>query len=206
MTLPSEQQLASELGVGQGTVRKALDALAMENLLVRRQGKGTIVAFPEESRLHYQFYRMRPDNGAYTPPENSVRAVRKSPANALAQEKLRLNKMDQVWEIERTKRLGAVVISVDRIFISVTKFPKIDDVSDNLYVMYATCFGQIVASAVDRIKSANASREDSELLGCRRGAAILIIDRVAIGLDGAPIEWRLTSCLTDSAHYLSELR
>src|SRR3546814_9298856 len=42
--LPSEMQLAEELGVSQGTVRKALDEMTADNLLVRRQGRGTYVA------------------------------------------------------------------------------------------------------------------------------------------------------------------
>ncbi|MFO0452679.1 MAG: GntR family transcriptional regulator [Pseudomonadota bacterium] len=36
--LPSEQALAARLGVSQGTVRKALDTLAVEKLIERRQG------------------------------------------------------------------------------------------------------------------------------------------------------------------------
>ncbi|MBQ7627236.1 MAG: GntR family transcriptional regulator, partial [Rhodocyclaceae bacterium] len=39
-TVPSEQELALRFGVSQGTVRKAVDELAAENLLVRKQGKG----------------------------------------------------------------------------------------------------------------------------------------------------------------------
>jgi GntR family transcriptional regulator len=42
--IPSELDLASRFGVSQGTVRKAVQALAAENLLVRRQGSGTFVA------------------------------------------------------------------------------------------------------------------------------------------------------------------
>jgi len=42
--IPSEMDLAARFKVSQGTVRKAIDELAAENLLVRRQGKGTFVA------------------------------------------------------------------------------------------------------------------------------------------------------------------
>jgi len=41
--IPSETELANRFQVSQGTVRKAIDELASENLLVRRQGKGTFV-------------------------------------------------------------------------------------------------------------------------------------------------------------------
>jgi GntR family transcriptional regulator len=49
-SLPSEAMLAAEIGVSQGTVRKALDELASENLLVRRQGRGTFVAGHDETQ------------------------------------------------------------------------------------------------------------------------------------------------------------
>ena len=42
--IPSEMELAARYAVSQGTVRKAIDELAAQNLLVRRQGKGTFVA------------------------------------------------------------------------------------------------------------------------------------------------------------------
>jgi GntR family transcriptional regulator len=62
MALPSEGQLASEIGVSQGTVRKALDELAAENLLVRRQGRGTFVAEHDEQRILFQFFKLVSDD------------------------------------------------------------------------------------------------------------------------------------------------
>ena len=41
--LPNEMELARELGVSSGTVRKALDSLESDRLVLRRQGRGTII-------------------------------------------------------------------------------------------------------------------------------------------------------------------
>ncbi len=41
--LPNEQQLAQEMGVSHGTVRKALAVLEHEHLVRREQGRGTFV-------------------------------------------------------------------------------------------------------------------------------------------------------------------
>ena len=49
--IPSELDLAARFGVSQGTVRRAIDALADDNLVVRRQGKGTFVATHTEERV-----------------------------------------------------------------------------------------------------------------------------------------------------------
>src|SRR5580698_7137905 len=61
--IPSEVELAARYKVSQGTVRKAIDELAAENLLVRRQGKGTFVATHNEDRVQFRFLRLLPDDG-----------------------------------------------------------------------------------------------------------------------------------------------
>src|SRR6187397_2079836 len=61
--IPSEMDLASRFRVSQGTVRKAIDELAAENLVVRRQGKGTFVATHAEQHLRYRFLKLMPDSG-----------------------------------------------------------------------------------------------------------------------------------------------
>jgi len=62
--IPSETELATRFGVSQGTVRKAIDEMAAENLLVRRQGKGTFFATYAEAQTQYRFLRLTPDAGA----------------------------------------------------------------------------------------------------------------------------------------------
>ena len=55
--IPSEIELAARFQVSQGTVRKAVDELSTENLLVRRQGRGTFVATHHEERAQFRFLR-----------------------------------------------------------------------------------------------------------------------------------------------------
>ena len=61
--IPSELDLAARFKVSQGTVRKAIDELSADNLLVRRQGKGTFVATHAEQQIQYRFLRLMPDDG-----------------------------------------------------------------------------------------------------------------------------------------------
>ena len=61
--IPSETELAARFRVSQGTVRKAIDELAAENLLIRRQGKGTFVATHVEQQVQYRFLKLVPDSG-----------------------------------------------------------------------------------------------------------------------------------------------
>ena len=68
--IPSEQELAARFGVSQGTVRKAVDELAAENVLVRKQGKGTFVVSHHDPRQFFRFLRLVPDDGSLTQPQS----------------------------------------------------------------------------------------------------------------------------------------
>nr|MDH4446211.1 GntR family transcriptional regulator [Acidovorax sp.] len=59
--IPSEFELAARYKVSQGTVRKAIDELAKNHLLVRRQGKGTFVATHAEQQVQFRFLKLKPD-------------------------------------------------------------------------------------------------------------------------------------------------
>src|SRR5206468_6475650 len=81
--IPSEILLASRFGVSQGTVRKAIDALATDNLVVRRQGKGTYVAtHTEEKTSNFRFLRIRRDDGVDEYPASRLIDVRRGKASA----------------------------------------------------------------------------------------------------------------------------
>jgi GntR family transcriptional regulator len=58
----------------------------------------------------------------------------------------------------------------------------------------------------EKLKAIAASRTVAKHLGIEPAAPLLQIDRVAFGIDGRPAEWRLSQCLTDTVHYLSDLR
>ena len=70
--LPSESEIALDLGVSQGTVRKALDEMTAENLVVRRQGRGTYVARHDDARILFQFFKLVPDTGERSFPESRM--------------------------------------------------------------------------------------------------------------------------------------
>src|SRR5690606_8651175 len=89
--IPSELELAARFQVSQGTVRKAIDELAAENLLLRRQGKGTFVATHHEAKVRFRFLRLAPDDGKSTTSGSRILDVRrlKAPADVAALLELR---------------------------------------------------------------------------------------------------------------------
>src|SRR5215212_10884032 len=78
--LPSEPDIAADLGVSSGTVRKALDEMTAENLVVRRQGRGTFVARHDEARILFQFFKLARDDGERRFPESKIVEVQTGPA------------------------------------------------------------------------------------------------------------------------------
>ena len=104
-SIPSEMDLAARFRVSQGTVRKAIDELASENLLVRRQGKGTFVATHAEQQVQYRFLKLMPDRGdAATegPAERRIIDCRSSRASAEVARALGLRSGESVIQARRS--------------------------------------------------------------------------------------------------------
>ncbi|RXF69861.1 GntR family transcriptional regulator [Hansschlegelia zhihuaiae] len=206
--LPSEMQLAAELGVSQGTVRKALDAMAAENMVVRRQGRGTFVAKHDEERIMFQFFKLVGDDGVRSFPASRVLGLSQGRANAGEREALKLAKDARVIRIRRLRSIDGAPALVEAIALPEALFPGLAtmEIPNNLYGLYAMRFGVTVASTREKLKAVAASPKDAEALGVAPGTPVLEIDRLALSLERTPVEWRLSLCLTDRMHYLSELR
>jgi GntR family transcriptional regulator len=208
VALPSEMQLAQELSVSQGTVRKALDALTAEHILVRAQGKGTFVAEIEGGKNPFRFFRFTPDDGSQQFPESTVRSLRLGKAGKAAREFLGLPADGNVWIIERIRRLGGRPVIDETITLPAMRFPDLDQhapIPSNVDAFYSSHFGLTISRVTERLKAIMASKKTAAALGCTTGTPLLRIDRIAHSLDGCPIEWRSSNCLTDEFHYHSKL-
>jgi GntR family transcriptional regulator len=206
--LPSEPDLAADLGVSHGTVRTALDELAAENLVVRRQGKGTYVARHDEERILFQFFKLIPDAGGRRFPDSRIFAVDTPEADAEAARILKLRKGARVVAIERVRMLADKICIFERIVLPKALFPGIEkrELPNNLYELYRAEFGVTIARATERLKAVAATRREAKHLDVAVGTPLLAVDRTALAIDGAPVEWRVSLCRTDTVHYLSDLR
>jgi GntR family transcriptional regulator len=210
--LPSEPDIAADLGVSHGTVRKALDELAAENLVVRRQGKGTYVARHDEERILFQFFKLIPDTGERRFPDSRILGVEVRDADADTARVLNLRRFGKVGArvvaIERVRMLAERICIFERIVLPKALFPGIEkrDLPNNLYELYRAEFGVSIARATERLKAVAATRREAKHLDVPVGTPLLAIDRTALAIDGAPVEWRVSLCRTDTVHYLSDLR
>ncbi|MGP9818810.1 GntR family transcriptional regulator [Salinarimonas sp. NSM] len=206
--IPSEPELAADLGVSQGTVRKALDAMAAERLVVRRQGRGTYVARHDDARILFQFFKLVPDDGPARFPTSRFLSVGTGRADAAEATRLALARGTRVVRLERVRALDGRECVHERIVVEKARFPDLDkrDLPNNLYEMYANLYGVSVGRAVERLKAIEAPARIAEALGVSPGAPLLQVDRIATAIDGAPVEWRLSLCRTERVHYASDLR
>ncbi len=210
MHLPSEQELARQLSVSQGTVRKALDAMTAENLLVRRQGRGTFVAEPEDARILFQFFRLTADgdDSRAAFPDSRLLSCTAETADDERAEALTLRPGAPVWHIERVRLLLDKPVLTETIIIPADKFAgwdELEQIPNNVYRLYSTRWGVTIARADEQLKAIAASAEDARHLGCAAGDPLLLIRRIARDLEGNPVELRLSRCLTRDMHYAASL-
>jgi GntR family transcriptional regulator len=145
--IPSEAVLALRFKVSQGTVRKAIDALAKDNLVVRRQGKGTFVAtHTEEKSSMFRFLRIRRNDGRDEYPASRLLDVRRGKASAEIARLLDLQPGDPVILLRRVLEYSSEPVVLDEItlpgalFKGLTK-ARADAYEGSMYSFFETQFG-----------------------------------------------------------------
>ena len=208
--LPSEFGLAAEFKVSQGTVRKALDELAAQNLLVRQQGKGTFVAQHTPQRALFHFFHLVSDDGARALPGSRVLSLTSAKGNPGETRRLGLKAGTRVIRLKRVRLLDSQPAIFERIVLPAARFPNFvrrlpADVPNEVYRYYEDVYGVTVARAVEKLKAVAATAEEARAIGLEKDAPLLEVDRIAYALDGSVVEWRLSRCSTAHHHYLSEI-
>jgi GntR family transcriptional regulator len=145
--IPSELELAARFGVAQGTVRRAIDALADENLVVRRQGKGTYVATHTEEKVSLpRFLRIRRDDGVDEYPGSRLIDVRRGKAGIEAARLLDLKPGESVLLVRRLLEFGGAPVVLDEITLPAALFrgltrARLDAYHGSMYGFFETEFG-----------------------------------------------------------------
>lgn len=209
-SIPSEMELAARFNVSQGTVRKAIDALSMENILIRRQGKGTFVASHKEEQSKLRFLRLTSMDGHKEKLENQLLACKRIKADADVSQLTGLKKGTAVIEVQRLLSFSQQPKILDYIIVQSKFFrgltgPKITEHNGSLYSMYETLYGIPMVRAEEKLTAVSATQEQAALLHVKPGFPLLRIERVAYTYGDKPMEWRVGFCLTDDHHYMNEL-
>jgi GntR family transcriptional regulator len=209
--IPSEIELASRFNVSQGTVRKAIDVLAAENIVVRRQGKGTFVAtHTEEKTSNFRFLRMRRDDGVDEYPKSRLIDLRRSKASAEIARLLQLRTGEAIVNLKRVLEFDGHPVILDDMVLPAALFrgltrARYDAYRGSTYSFFETQFGVRMLRAEERIKAIAADATTASTLEVAVGEPILAIERIAYTYGDRPVEWRRGLCSTKKSHYLNVL-
>lgn len=195
--LPGEALLSRDLGVSVGTVRKAMDQLTRENIVVRERGRGTFVRGDAEWRTNSAFRLCHADGRAISPQislvdcsvavptDKEAKALRLPVRNVL---KGRLLKLHREW------RHDEAIVCREMITVEEVRFPGLRrEMQAGAETLFST-YAEIYRTRVDSVQWAIGSsfrevgaseRDPSE---GKTSAASLLISRTAMDARGTPLE------------------
>ncbi len=208
--IPSEMELAARYKVSQGTVRKAVDELATENLLVRRQGKGTFVATHAEEQTQYRFLRLTPDEGASGGMQRRLLDCRRMRAAADVARALGLKSGDPVIFVRRLLLGDGQPVVLDDIFLPGALFKgltaeRMGGYRGPMYRLFESEFGVRMIRAEEKIRALAADEVQAAALQVAPGAPLLSVERLSLTYGDRPVELRRGLYRTDRHHYRNEL-
>ena len=208
--IPSETELAARFKVSQGTVRKAIDELAAENLLVRRQGKGTFVATHAEERVQFRFLRLMPDAGEPGSMERRFIDCQRQRAPADLARALHLKPSDALILVRRLLSFRGTPAVLDDIWLPAQLFKgltaeKLSNYRGPMYGLFESEFGVHMVRAEEKIRAVAADAASAALLGLPVGAPLLSVERLSMTYGDRPVELRRGLYNTAAHYYRNEL-
>lgn len=205
--LPSETQLGAELGVSQGTARKALIEMEARGLVQRAQGRGTFVTVRTPENSLFNFFRLRRPDGTMETPLLESEKVRRRPSRAAERAAL-FDAPGSVFEIERIRTVGETARLHETSVVSASLFPGLADrapLPNTLYVFYQQAYSCIIVRAEERLRAVAADVAMAAALGVAEGTPLLAVSRHSIDVLDRVVELRSTRALAGDLGYVVAL-
>jgi GntR family transcriptional regulator len=206
--LPSERDLAVKVDVSRVTVRKAVQQLVRDGVLVQRHGSGTFVA-PQTHRVEQSLSQLTSFTEDMARRGMNVRAVwldrgiyAPSPEETVV---LGLTSGDHVARIARLRMSDDIPMAIERAALSTSVLPDPENVASSLYA-HLERSGNRPVRAIQRIRAANLGEDDAQLLEVPEGAASLNIERISYLASGRVIEFTRSIYRGDTYDFVAELR
>jgi GntR family transcriptional regulator len=208
--IPSERQLATEFSVSIGTLRKAIDDLVEQRILIRQQGKGTFVATHDRERLLFYFFHIVPQLGLKSYPLVEFVFFHKAQASAEVAMRLSIADGAPIFHIRNRLSLDNQPVSVDDLYLDQARFPTLTPAQfkerpNTIYNLYQEAFGITVVKTEERLRAEAVDPELAKLLKIKSGAPVLTIRRSAIDMRGVAVELRVSTVNTTKHEYFAEL-
>ena len=209
-TLPSETDLATAFGVSIGTLRKAVDELSAEHILVRRQGRGTFVATHSTDRFLFQFFHVERADGLREAPSVELVSFERLRVDDEIAAALQLRAGDPVIQFENRLLLQGRAVIYDRLTLSAALFKgltekRLRERTGTIYQFYQAEFGITVVRALERARATAVDRHVSRVLGLPVGLPVIQVRRTALTFGDRPVEHRSSTINTAHHDYVNLL-
>jgi GntR family transcriptional regulator len=206
-TIPSEKRLAERFGVSIGTLRKAIDELVAENILVRHQGLGTFVAQHRRDRHFFRFFRIVRKDGDKTYPVVSLVSFKKAKATREIAALLGIEAGMRIFAFTNRLALHGENVLIENITVSEARFPGLTEAAlrnrpSTLYNFYQDAFNINVVGTSERVRVTTSDSLESQLLDVALGTPLLEIQRTAYSYHQIPVEVRISHLNTDRYEYV----
>jgi GntR family transcriptional regulator len=205
--IPSEKRLAERFGVSIGTLRKAIDELCAENILIRHQGLGTFVSMHQRDRHFFRFFRIVRRDGDKAYPVVTLIGFRKARASREAAAALGIDTGARVLQFVNGLALHGKTVLIEHITVPEALFPgltesRLRNRPNTLYNFYQDGFGINVVETDEHVSVALANELESEQLGVALGAPLLEIRRIAYSYHRSAVELRISRLNTEEYEYI----
>ncbi len=201
--LPPEREMAAELGISVGTLRKSLADLEGKGLLDRVQGSGNYVRHIPDVQSVYAFFRLEKVRGGGLPTADVLSVDRLTKPKDAPD----FGPDVEGHRIRRLRRLDGDLMALEEIWLdgSLRESVTVSDLSDSLYEFYRDELGVVIASVEDRIGVAQLPRWTPEAFHLRGGIAVGYIERISRSAEGSPVEFSRTWFDNNKARYVSRM-
>jgi GntR family transcriptional regulator len=204
--IPAEKRLCERFGVSVGTLRKAVDELTAENILMRHQGRGTFVTSHSQDRYMFGFFHICGKDGNKEYPKVEFVSLTQEKADADTARRLGIRNGAKVYRIVNRLSLAGKPVIVDDIILPERIFGGLTDahVRDRrttLYQLYQDSFGIAVLRTEERLQAQGANLAVATLVGVDQGTPLLHIIRRAMTFHDEVVELRHSYVLTTQHEY-----
>jgi GntR family transcriptional regulator len=208
--LPTESQLAERFGVAVFTIRAGIAELAVANILIRKQGKGTFVARHTRQRQRYQFSHVFGNDGLQIFPDRELISLQREIAPAPLQAILRLEDEARpaIFNIDCLLTTGPQRVATMQIALPAKNFAGLTarvvrNSDENLYAVYQDACGVNVIRIEERVHATVAAAGIARALKIRPASPLLRIERIAYTYNDVPVEFRVRHLDAAKYHYRS---
>lgn len=202
--LAPERDMAEELGIAVGTLRKSLAELQARGLLERVQGSGNYVRAISDPQSVYSMFRLELLGGGGLPTAEVLDVARLEKAPDLPA----FGRSAEGHRIRRIRRLSGRIAALEEIWLdgSFADVVTREDLSESLYLYYRTRLGLWIARAEDQVFLDNVPDWAPDIFGKRPGAPITHVLRLSYSQDGTRAEVSRTWFDHDVARYVTRLK